>query len=117
MSDWERIRSRLRREVWFCLASGPSMTQQDADMVGTVHLARDDVGCIAVNNTWQLAKWADVLYAADQPWWRHYGKSLDGFNGARLSWAQSHYSTRVPRDTGMGLGRAGLCFGGNSGYQ
>ena len=26
--------------------------------------------CIAVNNSWQLATWADVLYSCDMAWWK-----------------------------------------------
>jgi hypothetical protein len=44
------------------LASGPSMSQAVAD--GVRHLPR-----IAINNTWQLARDADIVYAADRRWW------------------------------------------------
>lgn len=54
------------------LASGPSLTKADAK-------AARDAGCItvAVNNTWMLAPWCDVLYAGDARWWRAYGDDVN----------------------------------------
>lgn len=45
------------------LASGPSMSSAVA--AKCKHLRT-----IAINNTFQLAPWADMLYAADDKWWR-----------------------------------------------
>ena len=54
------------------LASGPSMTQEDADAI------RDaKIKTIAVNGTWKLAPWCDVLYAGDYRWWKAYGDKID----------------------------------------
>lgn len=54
------------------LASGPSMTEQDA-------IAVRDAGfiTIAVNSTWKLAPWCDVLYAGDARWWKAYGQEVN----------------------------------------
>jgi len=46
------------------LASGPSMSQAVADRVRAA-----GIPSIAVNNTFRLAPWADILYAADSKWW------------------------------------------------
>lgn len=53
-----------------CIASGPSLTAADCALVKTAgHLT------IAVNNSYLLAPFADVLYAGDRAWWAQYGKA------------------------------------------
>jgi hypothetical protein len=58
------------------LASGPSMSQESADRMR-------DRPVIAVNNTFRLAPWADMLYAADASWWAHTNRR--GFDGYEVS--------------------------------
>lgn len=104
--------------VWFCLASGPSMTQADADAVrghGTV---------VAINNTIKLAPWADVHYACDAKWWRHYWHlpEVQAFTGKRvgLKLAGNPQPEGVDAqewESGDGLGRERIRTGSNSGYQ
>lgn len=50
---------RWRGQTVVCLASGPSMTQADAEYV------RGRARVITVNSTWRLAPWADVHYTND----------------------------------------------------
>lgn len=45
------------------LASGPSMSQAVADQCR-------GIPTIAINTTFRLAPWADMLYAADEDWWK-----------------------------------------------
>lgn len=61
-----------------CIASGPSLTQEDVDFV------RGKARVIVVNNTYQLAPWADALWATDSKWWRHY-KDAANFAGLKFS--------------------------------
>lgn len=49
-----------------CLATGPSLTQEDCDYV------RGKSRVIAINDAHRLAPWADVLFSADRQWWRYY---------------------------------------------
>lgn len=60
-----------------CIASGPSLTQVDCDAVRASGLP-----AIVTNNTWQLAPWADALYAGDYQWWRRYAQECT-FAGER----------------------------------
>lgn len=46
------------------VASGPSASTVDLTQ------ARDRASFIAVNNSWRLAPWSDVLFAADYVWWQ-----------------------------------------------
>jgi len=40
--------------------------------------------CIAINNAWQLAPWADALCAQDHAWWREYPEAHK-FAGRKFS--------------------------------
>jgi hypothetical protein len=76
------------------LASGPSLTREDA-------IAVRDAGfrTIVVNSTWKLAPWYDVLYAGDARWWRAYGEEVKG-NGkwyTRALKAQKQFGAKVAR--------------------
>ena len=62
------------------LASGPSMSQEVADGV-----ARRALRTIAINTTFQLAPWADILYAADGMWWDRHWKHAKGFQGLKVT--------------------------------
>ena len=60
------------------VASGPSAKTVP------LHLAKTTCRFIAVNNSWQLAPWSDLLYGCDFNWW----KSVDGcpeFAGLKAS--------------------------------
>lgn len=46
------------------IASGPSLRQEDVDLVRA-----SGIKTVAINSTWQLVPWCDVLYAADLAWW------------------------------------------------
>lgn len=52
------------------LASGPSLTQTDIE---TVHGCRT----VAVNSTWEKARFCDVIFAADNRWWIHNHELID----------------------------------------
>lgn len=60
-----------------CLATGPSLTQEDV----TFLRGRVD-GVVAINDAHRLAPWADVLYSSDRRWWNHY-KGVPEFTGMK----------------------------------
>lgn len=66
MNNQAEIQRRWLDATIVCLASGPSMTQQDADLVGAAH----DVVTFTANSTWLLAPWAQVHYSNDHDWWQ-----------------------------------------------
>lgn len=53
------------------MASGPSMCAKDAELVKRW---RDGESrkAIAINTTYRLAPWADLIYACDHCWWKFY---------------------------------------------
>jgi hypothetical protein len=100
-----------------CLGGGPSLTVAD------VEACRGRCPVIAINNAYQLAPWADVLYACDQKWWTWHS-GVPSFKGPKYSVAASDPVTwpdvQVLQNTGplgLELEPTGLRTGFNSGYQ
>lgn len=81
-----------------------------------------EIRVIAVNNTWRLARWADVLFAADATWWKQYHEETKGFVGLKATCDGSG----TPFDDVLQLKESGkegfddnpatIRTGGNSGY-
>lgn len=99
----------------FILASGPSLTEEDAQKV------KNEV-VIAVNCSIRLAPFAACLYAGDFKWWQAYEEDWRGFGGMKATISAEaarkypeirKYDMRA-RDV---LSREGLATGNNSGYQ
>lgn len=100
--------------TWFCLASGPSMCREDAEAV------RGRGRVIAINNTLELAPFADIHYSCDAMWWRTYWGRFEGFAGRRMGLAHADLPAGVePRQhrNAPGLGLDLIHTGNNSGYQ
>jgi len=107
-----------RGETVVIAASGPSQCQEDIDY------ARGKARVVAINNTWLLCPWADVLYACDRGWWERYepGYGRDAvaeFPGMKVSGSQTPWThkigIRVVNEmlwTGQEIGG-----GGNSAFQ
>lgn len=110
-------------ETVVILGGGSSLTPAD------VAYCRGKAHVIAIKEAFQLAPWAEVLYAADAKWWRHFqGAPL--FAGRKYSieqdssqpptdWSQWP-AVHVLRNTGVDgleLEPTGLRTGYNSGYQ
>lgn len=69
-------------ETCVIVASGPSAKTIDLTP------AREVTRFIAINNSWELAPWADVLYACDAPWWRKHDGRLTNwrnFKGLKIT--------------------------------
>lgn len=100
-----------------CIGGGPSLTAADLE------LARPRVDAvIAINNAYQLAPWATVLYAADARWWAWHKEGIKRFPGLKFSVspeAKLHGVQILQQcgDTGLWEKPNGLCTGRNSGYQ
>ena len=62
---------RLPKIDLFCLASGPSLTKEDCDLVSST-----GVKILAVNNSWKLTPRCDFLFAGDIKWWNAYAKEV-----------------------------------------
>ncbi len=109
LPDWTDQRAVI-------VASGPSAVEQPID------LARGAAKVVAINNSWRLAPWADMLYASDAAWWRAHEPAFDGL---RVSRSDVDGVVRVairdkdhPRRDVMQFDELGLIgAGGCSGFQ
>lgn len=109
------------------MASGPSLTLEDAERVRRWRVEASVRRVIVVNTTFRAAPWADVLYAADSVWWKTYGAEVNacGFAGERISATRApksgeSYGTvvvKISHEQGLSKSRGILNGGGHSGYQ
>lgn len=110
------------------LASGPSLTREQCEAV------RGKCRVIAVNNQGidtdcdgvrvpAMAPWADIMYAADSKWWRHYHERALRFAGRKvtirptLPWAEVYCLQQSIDHPSFDPRPTHLVSGGNSGYQ
>lgn len=63
---------RWQGQTVACIASGPSLTVADCEAVKI-----SGIPTIAVNNSWQRAPFASVIYAGDCAWWKAHIKEID----------------------------------------
>jgi hypothetical protein len=100
--------------IFIICASGESLTPEDVEFV------RGKGSVIVINNTYQLAPWADILYSCDAAWWR-LTPEAQSFKGRKISIMCKEVET-WPHAMRPGLGKdkintGGINTGGNSGYQ
>ena len=60
----------------FCVASGPSLTAADVELVRGWRQAADDRFVIVANASFRIAPWADAMFAMDDKFWLHYGTEI-----------------------------------------
>lgn len=99
------------------MASGASMSREVAEAV-----RRSWLPTIAVNNTFLLCPWANMLYAADASWWRVHESAALAFAGLKVTcYVNIPYpevNVLVPSGiTGFDPRPNRIRTGGNSGYQ
>jgi hypothetical protein len=66
------VRNQWQGQTVFCIASGPSLTAEDCELV-----QQSGLNAIAVNSSWKRARFASVIYASDPGWWDNYGAEID----------------------------------------
>lgn len=65
-------------ETCAIIACGPSAKDYDLNVL------KGRVRCIAINNSWKLVPWADILYGCDGAWWRKY-EGVPEFKGLKIT--------------------------------
>lgn len=70
-----------RGETVVIVASGPSAQH------APLGLAKGRAKFVAINDSWRLCPWADLLYACDGAWWRAK-KGLPEFSGLKVTQEQ-----------------------------
>ncbi|MCY1368851.1 hypothetical protein D9M69_558550 [compost metagenome] len=88
-----------------CIASGPSLRAGDCRQIEGAGLPT-----IAVNSSWKLARFCDVIYAGDACWWAEYGAEID-IPAER--WTHNQNAARALGINSSGSGTSVL----NSGYR
>jgi hypothetical protein len=99
------------------LASGPSQSQRLCNLVAGAGLP-----AIAINDTFRLAPWAAMLYAADSSWWRIHQQEALKFAGLKVTCNNSVefkavHLLKQSGAEGFDPDPAAVRTGGNSGYQ
>ncbi len=87
-----------------CIASGPSLHAADCARVESAGLPT-----IAVNSSWQLARFASVIYAADPGWWDNNQHLIDvpaecwsSYQGADTKYGiNRHRAPNAPHNSGL----------------
>lgn len=72
----------LRGERVLFVASGPSCKTVP------LHEARGRCRAVAINTSWELCPWADILYASDGAWWRQKN-GVPGFAGIKVTQSEA----------------------------
>lgn len=108
-----------------CVASGPSFTEAQAELIRAAHAA-GKINLLIVNRMWERFPDADVLYGADAKWWRKYWPQIErGFRGEcwccnpQISSEFGVCWIKVEDCAGRGLSLdpSRVFSGSNSGYQ
>lgn len=108
-----------------CIASGPSLTQEQVDQVEYSYLPT-----VAVNNSFQLAPWCDIVFACDIKWWYQYYDQVNQTCFEADLWTIKGVGEHFTKKTGnvnprikevgftrnIGLEEDKVSHGGNSGY-
>jgi hypothetical protein len=109
------------------LGGGPSLSQAQVDRVAAAQV-RGACKVIAINNAYQIAPWAELLYFCDEKWWTWH-KDRAGyrsFTGRKVTLenprlCQTEPAVHALRNYGWGPGlceiRDGVYTGRNGGYQ
>ena len=102
------------------VAGGPSLVPADVDYV------RGKTRVIVINNSYQLAPWADLLYFCDLRWYEHFGHKdhpdFIAFEGIKVTLQNLHLPSNIKKlkntgNQGLEENPIGLRTGSNSGYQ
>ena len=120
MTKFWKVPRMWEGETVAILAGGHSLTQAQVDYV------KGKCKVIAINSSYLLAPWADLLYFCDDRWYTQCGhkdrKEFKEFNGIKVTLR----NLSMPEDimkldhrggTGLCLESDGLMTGSNSGYQ
>jgi hypothetical protein len=80
------------REGWgavVCVASGPSFTVEQAELIAAARAA-DRCRVIVVNDNWRRLPGADILYAGDGKWFDLYVDKIRAASFSGELWTQDH---------------------------
>jgi len=109
-----------RGQTCVIIASGPSAKDVP------IELAKGRAKVIAINSSWQLAPWADVLYGCDFRWWDNH-KGVPNFKGLKITQDGPKFGKKYPdvrqvycdrNSERILMAKCGVIgWGGNSGFH
>jgi hypothetical protein len=110
--------------TFVCLGSGPSLTVDDVFAIGCYRETRN-FRVIAVNTTYQIAPWADVIYAPDPKWWGWHGEDVSArCHGLKYTLEHSEAAEKAGAQRlnyrfggGICTDPTTVCTGGHGGFQ
>lgn len=106
--EWE---GRWLGRTVVCIASGPSLTEQDAERVRA-----SGHPTIVTNTTFRLCPWADALMAFDCRWWQVHSREVrETFPGRTLTFCPKGAAARWGVQTTLHKEKAWFDSYGNSG--
>ena len=120
MTKFWKVPRMWEGETVAILAGGPSLTQAQVDYV------KGKCKVIAINSSYLLAPWADILYFCDNRWYTECGhknrKEFKEFKGIKVTLRNLNMPEDIMKldhrgGTGLCLESDGLMTGSNSGYQ
>lgn len=106
-------------ETCVCVASGPSAKGVPLE------LAKDaGARVITANNSWELAPWADIIYACDGRWWRKYMEDVAHLPALKVTSDKraadeldlNYIKVNKPDDRAL-MQKGVIGWGGNSGFH
>lgn len=96
----------------FAIASGPSLTTGDVELVRAWRQESEDRFVIVANTTFRIAPWADAMFAMDDKWWKFHREEVRAtFKGrayCHMGESARGYAERPEK-------RKRFCLHGNSG--
>jgi len=70
--------------VAVCIGGGPSIKKKQINAVAEAH-RQGKCYAIAINNSYQIAPWADVVYGCDRIWWQWHEDEVQHHQGLKLT--------------------------------
>jgi hypothetical protein len=115
-----------KNQTCVLMASGPSLTAADVDLVKNYRMhGAMTLRTIAINDCGLArrlplaAPWADILYAADQKWWRFYQPAFTDLrvSGEKVDGVETQPLTMLARGEPMPRIPGSVVSGDHSGFQ
>lgn len=107
--------SRWPGRTVICIASGPSLTQEDCELAGSTGHP-----IVTVNSSWQMAPNCAVIYASDYDWWKknHQKITIPAERWTNNRKAEVDYRcNRIPGLSGYNSGLAAILLAKHLGAE
>jgi hypothetical protein len=106
----EELKAKVKGKEVFCLASGPSLTEEDVELVR--RWRNENRLVFVANTTYRIAPWADLLFAMDPGWWDVHKRDVRSFDGDKYTSCAKMLAgvTRLPLHQFNNFGNSGAAI-------